>query len=238
MDYDDDDDEVVVEKVDDREWGIAWKKYAAENGNLENIPTTGHLRKFLSRLRINLTEKSCDTLMLICKKKGQIPYVHLTTLKQVIKDALDKYTGLPVDQAIGGAIVEFNASAAGRKHRNVQSMQSMQAIVAASTNSLSHYATALGKIKESKQEKQRRKEQEKLKRQLKREKLYAKQHGIEYKSVGFPLFFLSLYPCTLDTLIAKHTYYNIHISAQKERINRRKFKTKGERAITTRTIYT
>ena len=174
----DEDEEVYVESIDDREWGVAWKQYSSQN-NLDNIPTAHHLRQFLKIVKINLTEKSCDTLMLICLKKGQLSYVHLTTLKSVIKEALEKYTGLPVDQAIGGAIVEFNASATGRKHRNVQSMQSMQAIVAASTQSLSHYA--LSKIKETKQEKQRRKEQEKLKRQLKREKLYAKQHGLEYK---------------------------------------------------------
>ena len=187
----DDDEEVYVESIDDREWGIAWKEYSSENGNLDNIPTSHHLRQFLKKLKINLTEKSCDTLMVICKKKGQLTFVHLTTLKQVVKEALDKFTGLPVDQAVGGLIVEFNASATGRKHRNVQSMQSMQAIVAASTQSLSHYA--LSKIKETKQEKQRRKEQEKLKRQLKREKLYAKQHGLEYKPKVYFKAYLIVY---------------------------------------------
>merc|ERR1712154_616538 len=136
-------------------------------------------RKFLSKLKINLTEKSCGTLMVICKQKGgNMTFVHLTTLKNVIKEALDNYKGLPVDQAIGGLIVEFNASETGRKHRNHQSMQSMQAIVAASTQSLSHYA--LSKVKETAQEKMQRKAREKLQRKLKREKAYAKQHGLEY----------------------------------------------------------
>merc|ERR1712151_348697 len=49
-------------------------------------------------------------------------------------------------------------------------MQSMQAIVAASTQSLSKYA--LSKVKET--------AQEKLQRKLKREKAYAKQHGLDY----------------------------------------------------------
>merc|ERR1712154_571469 len=136
-------------------------------------------RKFLSKLKINLTEKSCGTLMVLCKQKGgNKAFVHLTTIKNVIKEALDKYKGLPVDQAIGGLIVEFNASDTGRKHRNHQSMQSMQAIVAASTQSLSHYA--LSKVKETAQEKMQRKAREKLQRKLKREKAYAKQHGLEY----------------------------------------------------------
>merc|ERR1712129_121380 len=83
---------------------------------------------------------------------------------------------------------EFNASEQGRKHRNHQSMQSMQAIVAASTQSLSHYA--LSKVKETAQEKAQRKAREKLQRKLKREKAYAKQHGLEHPAKKV------IHPCT------------------------------------------
>ena len=202
-------DEVYVDKINDREWGMAWKRYAAANGKLEAISTSGHMRNFLSKMNINLTEKSCQTLMLLCKQtSGNMltPNVHPTTLKNAISEALDKYKGLPVDQAVGGLIVEFNASDAGRKYRNRQSMQSMQAIVSASTQSLSHYA--LSKVKETTQEKMQRKAREKLQRKLKREKAYAKQHGLDYpkKACAFIPLSTSLHSEYMLTVVGTSSY--------------------------------
>jgi len=161
-----------MEQVDERVWGSAWKEYSQKH-KLSNIPSREHLQSYLATLNIHLSEKACDSLIVMAKQAAGISYVHVNGVIRVFKNALQSYQGLPIDQAIGGAIVEFNASAAGRLHRNQQSMASMQAIVAASTTSLSHYA----RVKETPQEREARRRQEKLQRQLKREKMEAKKHG-------------------------------------------------------------